>query len=152
MFAVPRLAIVFGLLHAPEGPLNVDRSSCEFPDLFLPFKNLLRKIRELLLTLSPQEVLVLEMLLCQQEEPANIATKLKEMETKVQVDKLQEKLLVDDKEKNGTKKSAGASADVTTMVGTMVKELVGSAVDKSHSQCVIIDCTQPAIQVALKET
>jgi hypothetical protein len=44
----PRLAIVYGLLLCPKGPLNVDRSNSDFPDLFLPFKNLLRKIRELL--------------------------------------------------------------------------------------------------------
>ena len=80
MFAIPRLAIVFGLLISPKGPLNVDRSNTDFPDLFLPFKNLLRKIRELLQTLNASEVLVLEMLLCQLEEPANISTKLKEVE------------------------------------------------------------------------
>ena len=114
MFAVPRLAIVYGLLISPWGPLNVDKSSSgiigleanskvflvkcqvplqgqchrcfelsttttDFPELFLPFKNLLRKIRELLLTLAPHEVLVLEMLLCQHEEPANISVKLKEV-------------------------------------------------------------------------
>lgn len=56
MFAIPRLAIVFGLLIAPAGPLNVDRPSSEFPELFLPFKNLLKKIRELLLSLAPHEV------------------------------------------------------------------------------------------------
>ena len=50
-----------------------------FSDLFLPFKNLLRKIRELLQTLNASEIMVLEMLLCQQEEPANISTKLKEV-------------------------------------------------------------------------
>jgi hypothetical protein len=72
MFAIPRLAIVFGLLISPKGPLNVDRSNTDFPDLFLPFKNLLRKIRELLQTLNASEVMVLEMLLCQLEEPANI--------------------------------------------------------------------------------
>ena len=54
-------------------------ATTDFPELFLPFKNLLRKIRELLLTLAPHEVLVLEMLLCQHEEPANISTKLKEV-------------------------------------------------------------------------
>ena len=73
MFAIPRLAIVYGLLVCnKEGPLNVDRSSTEFPALFLPFKNLLRKIRELLYTLEANEVRVLEMLLCNLEEPANI--------------------------------------------------------------------------------
>merc|ERR1712223_628703 len=80
MFAIPRLAIVYGLLICSDGPLNVDRSHGDFPSLFLPFKNLLRKIRELLQTLEPSEVLVLEMLLCQLEEPANISTKLKEVE------------------------------------------------------------------------
>jgi hypothetical protein len=80
MFAIPRLAIVYGLLICPKGPLNVDRSNSDFPDLFLPFKNLLRKIRELLQTLNASEVMVLEMLLCQQEEPANISTKLKEVD------------------------------------------------------------------------
>merc|ERR1712241_1444311 len=80
MFAIPRLAIVYGLLICTEGPLNVDRSHSDFPSLFLPFKNLLRKIRELLQTLEPSEVMVLELLLCQLEEPANIATKLKEVE------------------------------------------------------------------------
>jgi hypothetical protein len=80
MFAIPRLAIVYGLLISPDGPLCVDRSHSDFPSLFLPFKNLLRKIRELLQSLEFSEVSVLEMLLCQQEEPANIATKLKEVE------------------------------------------------------------------------
>ena len=65
MFAITRLAIVYGLLlSSSDGPLNVDRPSSEFPSLFLPFKNLLRKIRELLLTLEASEVMVLEMLLC----------------------------------------------------------------------------------------
>ena len=104
MFAIPRLAIVYGLLlSSPDGPLNVDRSSSQFPSLFLPFKNLLRKIKELLLTLEPCEVMVLEMLLCNLEEPAKISIKLKEVEHKLkerektkegmkQADRLQAKL------------------------------------------------------------
>ena len=84
MFAIPRLAIVYGLLlSSSDGPLNVDRPSSEFPSLFLPFKNLLRKIRELLLTLEASEVMVLEMLLCNLEEPAKISIKLKEVEHKL---------------------------------------------------------------------
>ncbi|CAB4062051.1 unnamed protein product [Lepeophtheirus salmonis] len=75
MFAIPRLAIVTGLLFQPDGPLNVDKSNSSFPELFLPFKNLLRKIRELLQTLEVSEVIVLEMLLCQLEEPANLTAK-----------------------------------------------------------------------------
>ena len=104
MFAIPRLAIVYGLLlSSHDGPLNVDRPSSEFPSLFLPFKNLLRKIRELLLTLEPCEVMVLEMLLCNLEEPAKISSKLREVEDKLkeraitkegmkQAEKLQAKL------------------------------------------------------------
>ena len=46
MFAIPRLAIVTGLLIFPSGPLNVDREYSDFPELFRPFKNLLRKVSE----------------------------------------------------------------------------------------------------------
>ena len=77
MFAIPRLAIVCGLLVFPHGPLNVDRDNSDFPELFRPFKNLLRKIRDLLLTLSPAEFHVLERLLCQLEEPTDLERKLK---------------------------------------------------------------------------
>ena len=38
MFAIPRLAIVCGLIVFPGGPLNVDRDNAEFPELFRPFK------------------------------------------------------------------------------------------------------------------
>ena len=41
------------------------------------FKNLLRKIRDLLLTLSMAEFYVLEKLLCQLEEPSDLERKLK---------------------------------------------------------------------------
>ena len=41
-----------------------------------PFKNLLRKIRDLLLTLTPGELFVLERLLCQLEEPTDLEKKL----------------------------------------------------------------------------
>jgi len=77
MFAIPRLAIVCGLLIFPHGPLNVDRDNSDFPELFRPFKNLLRKIRDLLLTLSSAEFHVLEKLLCQLEEPTDLDRKLK---------------------------------------------------------------------------
>ena len=77
MFAIPRLAIVCGLLIFPNGPLNVDRDNSDFPELFRPFKNLLRKIRDLLLTLSTAEFHVLEKLLCQLEEPTDLERKLK---------------------------------------------------------------------------
>ena len=77
MFAIPRLAIVCGLLIFPHGPLDVERDNSDFPELFRPFKNLLRKIRDLLLTLSVAEFYVLEKLLCQLEEPSDLERKLK---------------------------------------------------------------------------
>merc|ERR1719350_748939 len=76
MFAIPRLAIVCGLVIFPTGPLNVERETADFPELFRPFKNLLRKIRDLLLTLTPGELFVLERLLCQLEEPTDLEKKL----------------------------------------------------------------------------
>jgi len=76
MFAIPRLAIVCGLVVFPTGPLNVERETADFPELFRPFKNLLRKIRDLLLTLTPGELFVLERLLCQLEEPTDLEKKL----------------------------------------------------------------------------
>ena len=76
MFAIPRLAILCGLIIFPNGPLNVDRDSADFPELFRPFKNLLTKIRDLLRTLSRAEFLVLEKLLSQLEEPNDLDKKL----------------------------------------------------------------------------
>ena len=136
MFAIPRLAIVHGLLVCPEGPLNVDRSSADFPELFLPFKNLLRKIRELLLTLAPSEVSVLQMLLCQQEEPANISVTLKEMERKMenreksieeeaQAKKLQDKLSCEEEE---------VPLDAGEVVAPLVDLLVHAAVERAEKR------------------
>merc|ERR1719350_1969928 len=89
MFAIPRLAIVCGLVIFPTGPLNVERETADFPELFRPFKNLLRKIRDLLLTLTPGELFVLERLLCQLEEPTDLEKKLqaaqKELESSAEV-------------------------------------------------------------------
>ena len=41
---------------------------------------MIKLFSRILQTLEPSEVMVLELLLCQLEEPANIATKLKEVE------------------------------------------------------------------------
>ena len=64
MFAVPRLAIVHGLLIYPNGPLCIDQSIDEMSEMFKPFRNLLQKIRELLWTLSNKELFLLEKSLC----------------------------------------------------------------------------------------
>lgn len=69
MFTIPRLAIVCGLLVYPEGPLNPDMETSNMSEMFRPFQPLLYKIRELLYTLSRDELFTLEKALCSTDEP-----------------------------------------------------------------------------------
>ncbi|XP_061599632.1 lateral signaling target protein 2 homolog isoform X1 [Cololabis saira] len=64
MFTIPRLAIVCGLVVYSEGPLNLDRKSEDMSELFRPFRTLLKKIRDLLQTLTDEELITLEKNLC----------------------------------------------------------------------------------------
>ncbi|MBN3318248.1 LST2 protein, partial [Atractosteus spatula] len=64
MFTIPRLAIVCGLVVYSEGPLNLDRKAEDMSELFRPFRTLLRKIRDLLQTLTEDELFTLERSLC----------------------------------------------------------------------------------------
>lgn len=64
MFTIPRLAIVCGLVIYSEGPLNLDRKPEDMSELFRPFRTLLRKIRDLLQTLTEDELMTLERSLC----------------------------------------------------------------------------------------
>nr|XP_057946770.1 lateral signaling target protein 2 homolog isoform X2 [Doryrhamphus excisus] len=64
MFTIPRLAIVCGLVVYSEGPLNLDRKAEDMSELFRPFRTLLKKIRDLLQTLTEEELLMLERNLC----------------------------------------------------------------------------------------
>ncbi|XP_075202928.1 lateral signaling target protein 2 homolog isoform X1 [Anomaloglossus baeobatrachus] len=64
MFTIPRLAIVCGLVVYSEGPLNLDRKVEDMSELFRPFHTLLRKIRDLLQTLTEEELHTLERNLC----------------------------------------------------------------------------------------
>ncbi|XP_040055925.2 lateral signaling target protein 2 homolog isoform X2 [Gasterosteus aculeatus] len=64
MFTIPRLAIVCGLVVYSEGPLNLDRKSEDISELFRPFRTLLKKIRDLLQTLTEEELISLERNLC----------------------------------------------------------------------------------------
>ncbi|XP_013142085.1 PREDICTED: lateral signaling target protein 2 homolog [Papilio polytes] len=73
MFAVPRLAIVSGLLIYSSGPLSIDKPPEEMSDMFRPFRTLLHKIRSLLWTLERRELLALERLLCTNEDISNLA-------------------------------------------------------------------------------
>ncbi|XP_045780359.1 lateral signaling target protein 2 homolog isoform X2 [Maniola jurtina] len=73
MFAVPRLAIVSGLLIYSSGPLSIDKMPEEMSDMFRPFRTLLHKIRSLLWTLDRRELLALERFLCTNEDVSNLA-------------------------------------------------------------------------------
>ncbi|VBB25250.1 unnamed protein product [Acanthocheilonema viteae] len=64
MIAVPRLAIVCGLLYFPEGALNVDANPEVLSDMFRSFHSLLVKIRDLLRILNLHELHRVEKALC----------------------------------------------------------------------------------------
>ncbi|KAK2843356.1 hypothetical protein Q7C36_011571 [Tachysurus vachellii] len=64
MFTIPRLAIVCGLVVYPDGPLNLENKPEDMSELFRPFRTLLKKIRDLLQTLTEDELTTLERNLC----------------------------------------------------------------------------------------
>nr|XP_046268068.1 lateral signaling target protein 2 homolog isoform X2 [Scatophagus argus] len=64
MFTIPRLAIVCGLVVYSDGPLNLEQKSEDMSELFRPFRTLLKKIRDLLQTLTEEELMTLERNLC----------------------------------------------------------------------------------------
>lgn len=69
MFTIPRLAIMSGLLFYPYmSPLSLNQNATDMSDMFRPFRSLLMKIRELLLTLSDKELSTLERMLCSSDE------------------------------------------------------------------------------------
>ncbi|XP_077477476.1 lateral signaling target protein 2 homolog isoform X1 [Stigmatopora argus] len=68
MFTIPRLAIVCGLVVYSEGPLDLNRKAEDMSELFRPFRTLLKKIRDLLQTLTDEELLMLERNLCISQE------------------------------------------------------------------------------------
>ncbi|VDN38764.1 unnamed protein product [Gongylonema pulchrum] len=64
MIAIPRLAIVCGLLFCPEGALNVDADPETLSEMFRAFHSLLVKIRDLLRVLDEHELRCVEKALC----------------------------------------------------------------------------------------
>ncbi|WKY17095.1 hypothetical protein Q1695_001594 [Nippostrongylus brasiliensis] len=64
MICIPRLAIVWGLIYYPEGALNVDGPPENMSEMFRPYYSLLSKIRNLLLALTPSELVKVEKILC----------------------------------------------------------------------------------------
>lgn len=75
MFSIPRLAIVAGLVVFNSGPLNLSNSD-QLSEMFCPFRTLLIKIRDLLETLTRDELRQLELLLCTNEEVAATSAKV----------------------------------------------------------------------------
>lgn len=76
MFSIPRIAIICGLIVYPDGPLNMDVVADELSEMFRPFRAILIKIRDLLKTLSSNELYSLEKLLCTNEDKNLSFTKL----------------------------------------------------------------------------
>lgn len=68
MFSIPRLAIVSGLILYSDGPLNLQDPVDTMSEMFKPFRKLLIKLRNLLLTLPDDELHQLEILLCTNEQ------------------------------------------------------------------------------------
>lgn len=68
MFSIPRLAIVTGLVIYPHGPLNMDMPADQLSEMFRPFRTILINIRDLLGTLTKEELFQLEKLLCTNED------------------------------------------------------------------------------------
>ncbi|VDO21124.1 unnamed protein product [Brugia timori] len=73
MIAVPRLAIVCGLLYFPEGALNVDANPETLSNMFRSFHSLLVKIRDLLRILNLHELRRVEKALCTGETQVKFA-------------------------------------------------------------------------------
>uniref|UniRef100_A0A0N5ACB2 Lateral signaling target protein 2 homolog n=1 Tax=Syphacia muris TaxID=451379 RepID=A0A0N5ACB2_9BILA len=64
MIALPRLAVICGLIYFPEGALNVDGPPENLSEMFRPFHSLLIKIRDLLRVLTADELRAVELALC----------------------------------------------------------------------------------------
>uniref|UniRef100_A0AC35U6C9 FYVE-type domain-containing protein n=1 Tax=Rhabditophanes sp. KR3021 TaxID=114890 RepID=A0AC35U6C9_9BILA len=60
MFAIPRLAIVWGLLYYNDGALNVDKDPQDLSEMFRSYHHLLLTMRSLLRDLSSIELRMLE--------------------------------------------------------------------------------------------
>ncbi|GMT07029.1 hypothetical protein PENTCL1PPCAC_29203 [Pristionchus entomophagus] len=63
MIVIPRLAIVWGMLHFPDGALNIEKPA-NLTQMFRPNLSLLTKIRNLLRVLTKRELAKVESVLC----------------------------------------------------------------------------------------
>ncbi|GMT35432.1 hypothetical protein PFISCL1PPCAC_26729, partial [Pristionchus fissidentatus] len=63
MIVIPRLAIVWGMLHFPEGALTIEKPE-RLSQMFRPNLSLLTKIRNLLRVLTKKELAKVESVLC----------------------------------------------------------------------------------------
>ena len=67
MFAIPRLAIICGIMIFPDGPINPERPSRDTPACFRSYRQLLARIKELLGFLTKEQLMKLERALCSAE-------------------------------------------------------------------------------------
>lgn len=86
MFTIPRLAIVCGLLIYPNGPINPICDRSEMSEMFRPFQTLLLKIKELLHTLTSEELTALEKSLCTNECVEKVKPSSSSVDQKSQTD------------------------------------------------------------------
>ncbi|CAI8050700.1 Lateral signaling target protein 2 homolog [Geodia barretti] len=73
MFAIPRLAIVCGLVVCPDGPINPSQPTKELPPFFRGYQTLLGRIKELLGYLTDEQLVILEKALCSSEGLGSLA-------------------------------------------------------------------------------
>uniref|UniRef100_A0A914C1C3 FYVE-type domain-containing protein n=1 Tax=Acrobeloides nanus TaxID=290746 RepID=A0A914C1C3_9BILA len=83
MIALPRLAIVWGLLYYPDGALNLDLAKEDLSEMFRHFHRLLLSIRDLLKSLRPEELQKLEVSLVTGCSSADEVPSLRSLEEEV---------------------------------------------------------------------
>lgn len=76
MFSIPRLSIICGLIVYPNGPLDMNLTADDISEMFRPFRAVLTKVRDLLKSLSSEELYSLEKLLCTNEDKNSNFTKV----------------------------------------------------------------------------
>jgi hypothetical protein len=78
MFAIPRLAIVWGLSVQPSGPLGIKKSAKDYPYCFRPYRTALEMLKKKLDLLSEKEMETLESALCASEGFGSVVCENKE--------------------------------------------------------------------------
>ncbi|KAF7634246.1 hypothetical protein Mgra_00006323 [Meloidogyne graminicola] len=86
IIALPRLAIIWGLLYYPDGALDVKKDKDALSEMFRHFHKLLIIVRNLLLTLSSEELCQLELKLVTGSEDYTSPASIKTLEQQFECD------------------------------------------------------------------